>query len=79
MEGSIWLSEHAEARRGERSEAASRLSIFRRLAPFPFARLPIVAGNAALDHFVAPAIACNNESDQLSSPRRFPPPWSIEE
>jgi hypothetical protein len=30
-----------------------------RLPPFPFAGLPVVAGDAALDHFVAPLIALN--------------------
>jgi hypothetical protein len=40
---------------------------FRRLSPFPFAGLPVVAGDAALDHFVAPAVASDDEGGQVAT------------
>jgi hypothetical protein len=40
---------------------------FRRLSPFPFAGVPVVASDAALDHFVAPAVACDDESGQVAT------------
>jgi hypothetical protein len=41
-----------------------RLRFFRRLSPFPFASLPVVAGDTALDHFVAPTVACGTTVDR---------------
>jgi hypothetical protein len=40
---------------------------FRRLSPFPFAGLPVVTGDTALDHFVAPAVACDDKGDQVAT------------
>jgi hypothetical protein len=40
---------------------------FRRLSPFPFAGRPIVAGDAALDHFVAPLIARHDERGEIAA------------
>jgi len=53
-----------------RWEAAVGISIsrfFRRLFPFPFAGLPVVAGHTALDHFVAPAVSLNNKRDAVAA------------
>jgi hypothetical protein len=53
-----------------RREAAAGYSLsrfFRRLAPFPFAGVPIVSRVAALDHFVAPAVAYDDESGQVTT------------
>ena len=36
-------------------------------APIPFAGLPVVAGDAALDHFVAPMVACDNEAREVAA------------
>jgi hypothetical protein len=44
-----------------------RLRFFRRLSPFPFASLPVVAGDTALDHFFAPAVACDDEAREVSA------------
>ena len=41
--------------------------IFRRLSPFPFARVPVVAGDMALDHFVAPLIARHDEGSEVAA------------
>jgi hypothetical protein len=38
-----------------------------RLSPFPFAGRPVVAGDAALDHFVAPLIACHDEGSEVAA------------
>jgi hypothetical protein len=40
---------------------------FRRLSPFPFAGLPVVAGDTALDHFVAPLVACDDEGGEVAA------------
>src|SRR5215472_16385132 len=37
-----------------------------RLAPFPFAGVPIVTGDAALDHFAAPLVARHDEGGQVA-------------
>jgi len=39
---------------------------YRRRAPFPFAGVPIVAGDAALDHLVAPLVARHDEGGQVA-------------
>ena len=39
----------------------------RRLAPFPFPGRPVVAGDTALDHFVAPPIACHDERGETAA------------
>jgi hypothetical protein len=44
-----------------------RIRFFRRLSPFPSASLPVVAGDTALDHFVAPAVACDDEAREVSA------------
>src|SRR5262249_31272284 len=41
---------------------------YRRVAPFPFAGVPIVAGDAALDHFVAPLVARHDEGSEVATP-----------
>jgi hypothetical protein len=45
------------------------ISIFRlwRLSPFPFAGLPVIAGDTALDHFIAPLIARHNERGEIAT------------
>jgi hypothetical protein len=51
-------------------EAACGHSIsrfFRLLSPFPFAGLPVVAGQTALDHFVAPLIARHDEGSDIAA------------
>ena len=53
--------------RREAGDGHSIFRLFRRLSPFPLAGLPVVAGDSALDHFVAPAVACNNEGDQITT------------
>ena len=45
---------------------------FWRLAPFPFAALPVVASDAALDHFVAPFIACHDEAGKVAAAKAKP-------
>jgi hypothetical protein len=45
--------------------------LFRRLSPFPFAALPVVASDAAPDHFVAPLIARHDEGSSLIAPVLF--------
>src|SRR6516164_4971584 len=40
---------------------------YRRRAPFPFAGAPIEAGDAALDHFVAPLVARHDEGGQVAA------------
>jgi hypothetical protein len=59
--------------RPQRREAAD-ISIFRlwRLSPFPFAGLPVVAGNAALDHFIAPLIARHDERGEIATAKAKP-------
>ena len=39
----------------------------RRLSPFPFAGLPVVASDTALDHFVAPLIARHDEGSEVAA------------
>jgi dienelactone hydrolase len=41
--------------------------LFRRLSPFPFAGLPVVAGDTAFDHFVAPPIARHDEGGEVAA------------
>src|ERR1700720_1345241 len=53
--------------RREATDGHSISRFFRRLAPFPFAGLPVVASNAALDHFVPPAVACDDEGGQVAT------------
>jgi hypothetical protein len=43
------------------SSHSPRPRFFRRLSPFPFAGLRIVAGDTALDHFIAPFVARHDE------------------
>jgi hypothetical protein len=43
-----------------------RRRFFRRLSPFPFAGLLVVACHTALDHFVAKPIACRNERGEVA-------------
>jgi hypothetical protein len=53
-----------------RREAAGGHSIsrfFRRFSPFPFAGLPVVAGDTALDHFVAPFVAYHDERGEITA------------
>ena len=45
---------------------------FWRLAPFPFAGLPIVASDAALDHFVAPFVARQDEANEIAAAKAKP-------
>jgi hypothetical protein len=45
----------------------SKSGFFRRLSPFPFAGLPVVAGDAALDHFVTPLIARDDERSEVAA------------
>ena len=45
---------------------------FRRLAPFPFAGLPVVAGDATFDHFVAPAVAYHDERGEITATKAKP-------
>ena len=45
----------------------SRLPFFWWLPPFPFAGVPVVAGDAALDHFVAPLIAGHDEGSEIAA------------
>jgi hypothetical protein len=40
---------------------------FWRLAPFPFAGLPIVAGDTAPYHFVAPVVAYHDERNEIAA------------
>ena len=40
---------------------------FRRLSPFPFAGVPVVAGDVTLDHFVAPLIARQYEGSEVAA------------
>ena len=35
--------------------------------PFPDAGLPVVAGDTALDHFVAPMVACDDEAGEVAA------------
>ena len=44
-----------------------RRRFFRRLSPFPFAGLLVVASHTALDHFVAKPIACRNERGEVAA------------
>ena len=44
-----------------------RFAVFRRLSPFPFAGLPVVAGDMALDHFVASLIARHDEGSEVAA------------
>ena len=56
-------------------DANARHSIsrfFRRLTPFPFAGVPVVAGDAALDHFVAPLIARHDEGSEVAAAKNVP-------
>jgi hypothetical protein len=41
--------------------------LFWRLAPFPTAGLPVVAGDTALDHFVAPLVARHDEGSEIAA------------
>jgi hypothetical protein len=68
------LSSFAAERRGRRQATGghSMSRFFRRLPPFPFAGLPVVAGDAALDHFVAPAVASDDESGQVATAEAKP-------
>src|SRR6266700_403408 len=52
-------------RRGE--DIQSWLPFFWWLAPFPFAGVPVVAGDAALNHFVAPFVACHDERGEIAA------------
>ncbi len=52
-------------REAARSHSISRF--LRRLSPFPFAGVPVVAGDAALDHFVAPFVACHDERGEITA------------
>src|ERR1700720_2877704 len=45
---------------------------FWRLAPFPFAALPVVASDAALDHFVAPFVAGHDERGEIAAAKTKP-------
>src|SRR5262249_26193382 len=54
---SSWVS-------GLAADSAGFVLKYRRLAPFPFAGVPIVAGDAALDHFVAPLVARHDEGSE---------------
>jgi len=65
------------ANQPRRREAAivhliSRLPIFWRLAPFPFAGLPVVAGDTTLNHFIAPFVACHDERDEIAAAKAKP-------
>ena len=56
-----------------RTNAGAGHSIrFWRLAPFPFAGLPIVASDAALDHFVAPFVARQDEANEIAAAKAKP-------
>src|SRR4029077_19074277 len=50
------------------------ISIFRgrRRSPFPFAGLPVVAGDTALDHFIAPLIARHDERGEVAAAKAKP-------
>jgi hypothetical protein len=54
---------------GKRREEAvqSRLPFFWWLPPFPFTGVPVVTGDTALDHFVAPAVSLNNKRDAVAA------------
>jgi hypothetical protein len=43
------------------------LALFRRLSPFPFAALPVVASDPAFDHFVSPFVACDDERGEKAA------------
>src|SRR5215468_1174832 len=49
------------------ADSAGLILKYRRLAPFPFAGVPIVAGDAALDHFVAPLVARHDEGSEVAA------------
>ena len=55
-------------RPGRREAGGHSISrIFRRLSPFPFARLPVESSDLALDHFVAPFVACHDEGSEIAA------------
>jgi hypothetical protein len=54
-------------RRREAADGQSISRFFRLLSPFPFAGLPVVARDVALDHFVAPFVACHNERGEIAA------------
>jgi hypothetical protein len=57
-------------RRGEGIQ--SRLPFFWRLSPFPFAGVPVVAGDAALDHFVTPPVPRHEEGSKVAAAEAKP-------
>jgi hypothetical protein len=57
----------AAQRRREAACGHSISRIFRRLSPFPFAGLPVVAGDTALDHFVTPLVACRDKGGEVAA------------
>ena len=59
-------------REAVRVHSISRLPIFWRLAPFPFAGLPVVAGDTTLNHFIAPFVACHDERDEVAAAKTKP-------
>jgi hypothetical protein len=59
---------------GRREAAGIQLSRFpRRLTQFQFAGLPIVVGDAALDHFVAPLVARHDEGGEVAAAKQNAP------
>ena len=58
---SSWVS-------GLAADSAGFVLKYRRLAAFPFAGVPIVAGDATLDHFVAPLVARHDEGSEVAAP-----------
>ena len=54
--------------RSRRRRGKAGISIFRlwRLSPFPFAGLPVVAGDTALDHFVAIFVARHDKRSEIA-------------
>ena len=48
------------------ADSAGFILKYRRLSPFPFAGVPIVAGDVALDHFVAPLVARHDKGGQVA-------------
>src|SRR6516162_7615290 len=49
------------------SSDSPRRRFLRRLSPFPFAGVPVVASDAPLDHFVAPLIARHDEGSEVAA------------
>jgi hypothetical protein len=52
---------------GKRRAGYSISGFFRQLSPFPFAGVPVVAGDAALDLFVAPFVARHDEGREIAA------------